>query len=186
MLGPRVARLCIPLILLPDLTYNPSMAYDLRPYEPRDFGALYRLDQACFPAGIAYSKSTLRYFLQISGAECMVAEDAGKILGFILAEQNDALAHIITLDVAESARRQGLGSALLRQIEADLALGGVRTILLETATNNDSAIAFWKKHGYRIEAVLKRYYPGKLDAYAMRKILSSSNRVNASKAPEEN
>ncbi|MGA2481622.1 MAG: N-acetyltransferase [Candidatus Acidiferrales bacterium] len=148
------------------------MAFALRPYGPRDFAALYRLDQACFPTGIAYSKATLRYFLQIPGAQCVVAEDAGKILGFILAEQNDALAHIITLDVTDSARRQGLGSALLRQIEADLVLGGARTILLETATNNDSAIAFWKKHGYRIEAVLKRYYSGKLDAYAMRKILS--------------
>ena len=153
--------------------YNPSMAYALRPYGPRDFATLYRLDQACFPAGIAYSKSAMRYFLGLAGAECVVAEDAGKAIGFILAEQNDALAHIITLDVAESARRQGLGSALLRRIEVDLAARGVRTVLLETAINNESAIAFWKKHGYRIEAVLKRYYPGKLDAYAMRKILSA-------------
>lgn len=159
------------LNLPPFPAYNARMAYALRPYASRDFVALYRLDQACFPPRIAYSKTTLRYFLDLYGAECLVAEDAGKILGFILAEQNDALAHIITLDVAEAARRQGLASALLRQIEANLAVQGVRTILLETATNNDAAIAFWKKHGYRIEAVLKHYYPGKLDAYEMRKIL---------------
>jgi ribosomal-protein-alanine N-acetyltransferase len=149
------------------------MVFAQRQYEPRDFAALYRLDQACFPAGIAYSKATLRYFLEQAGAECLIAEDGGKIAGFILAECNGALAHIITLDVAESARRQGLGSALLRQAEANLALSGARTVLLETAVTNEPGIAFWKKHGYRIEAVLKRYYPGKLDAYAMRKTLSA-------------
>jgi [ribosomal protein S18]-alanine N-acetyltransferase len=160
------------------------MPFSLRPYAARDFPALYRLDQACFPPRIAYSKTTLRYFLDLHGAECLVAEDAGKILGFILAEQNDALAHIITLDVAESARRQGLASALLHQIEANLTFQGVRTILLETATDNDVAIAFWKKHGYRIEAVLRRYYPGKLDAYAMRKILTAS--ANPARAQKRN
>jgi ribosomal-protein-alanine N-acetyltransferase len=142
-----------------------------RQYEPRDFVALYRLDQACFPEGIAYSKATLRYFLELPGAECLVAEDRGKIVGFILAERNGALAHIVTLDVVQIARRQGLGSRLLRQVEANLALAGARTVLLETAVTNEAGIAFWKKHGYRIQAVLKRYYPGKLDAYAMRKIL---------------
>lgn len=31
------------------------MAPVLRSYDPQDFSALYRLDQACFPAGISYS-----------------------------------------------------------------------------------------------------------------------------------
>src|SRR6266851_3970083 len=37
-----------------------AMPTVLRSYDPRDFAALYRLDQSCFPAGIAYSKATLR------------------------------------------------------------------------------------------------------------------------------
>ncbi len=148
------------------------MPFALRPYEAHDFAALHRLDQACFPAGIAYSKTALRYFLNHPGAECLVAEQEGKIAGFILAEQSDRLAHIITLDVAESARRSGVGSTLLRRVEANLAARGVRAILLETATTNDAAIAFWQKHGYRTEAVLKNYYSGKLDAFEMRKIFS--------------
>ncbi len=148
------------------------MALTLRPYEAHDFAALHRLDQACFPKGIAYSKTALRYFLNLAGAECLIAEQDAKIIGFILAEQSERLAHIITLDVAESARHQGVGSALLQRIESNLAARGVRAILLETATTNDAAIAFWQKHGYRTEAVLKNYYSGKLDAFEMRKILS--------------
>jgi ribosomal protein S18 acetylase RimI-like enzyme len=53
-------------------------------------------------------------------------------------------------------------------------LRGVRTILLETATDNAAAIAFWQRHGYGIEAVLKRYYLRRLDAYEMRKRLTAA------------
>jgi len=88
-----------------------------------------------------------------------------------LTEENPPLAHIITLDVAEAHRRQGVGTALLAESERNLALRGVRSILLETAIDNEPAVAFWKRHGYRIEAVLKRYYLRRLDAYEMRKRL---------------
>jgi ribosomal-protein-alanine N-acetyltransferase len=147
------------------------MALSLRSYDPRDFAALHRLDQACFPAGISYSKRMLGYFLKLPSADGIVAEAAGQIAGFILTEENPPLAHIITLDVAEAHRRAGTGSSLLAESERNLALRGVRTILLETATENEVAIAFWQRHGYRIEAVLKRYYLGRQDAYEMRKFL---------------
>jgi ribosomal-protein-alanine N-acetyltransferase len=147
------------------------MAVALRAYEPHDFAALHRLDQSCFPAGISYSKTTLHYFLTIPSADCIVATDGKPIAGFILTEENPPLAHVITLDVAEANRRQGVGSALLAESEKTLALRGVRSVLLETAIDNEGAVAFWKRHGYRIEAVLKRYYLGRLDAYEMRKIL---------------
>jgi len=149
------------------------MAVTLRSYEPHDLTALHRLDQSCFPAGISYSKTTFHYFLTIASADCIVAADGARIAGFILTEENPPLAHIITLDVAEAHRRHGVGSALLTEIEKNLALRGVRSILLETAIDNEGAVAFWKRHGYRIEAVLKRYYLGRLAAYEMRKILPS-------------
>jgi [ribosomal protein S18]-alanine N-acetyltransferase len=148
----------------------------IRQYEPRDFPALYKLDQACFPPGIAYSKTMLRYFLSQPGAECLLAGDAGRIVGFILTEENPPLAHVVTLDVTESHRRRGVGTELLRESETHLIFRGVRTVLLETATTNNAGVAFWERHGYRREAVLKNYYPGRLDAFEMRKILSATTR----------
>ena len=100
------------------------MPLTLRAHEPRDFAALFRLDQACFPPGIAYSKTMLRYFLKLPSADGLVADDGGKIVGFILTEENPPLAHVITLDVAESHRRRGVGSALLSESERNLALRG--------------------------------------------------------------
>ncbi len=152
------------------------MAATLRSYEPHDFAALHRLDQSCFPAGISYSKTTLHYFLTIASADCVVAVDGARIVGFVLTEENPPLAHIITLDVAEAHRRHGVGSALLAESEKNLELREVRSILLETAIDNEGAVAFWKRHGYRIEAVLKRYYLGRLDAYEMRKLLPGTGK----------
>jgi ribosomal-protein-alanine N-acetyltransferase len=145
----------------------------IRQYDVHDFALLWKLDQACFPPGIAYSKTMLRYFLAQPAAACLVAVDGAKIAGFILTEENPPLGHVITLDVSAMHRRAGVGSALLRESEANLAFRGVRTVLLETATSNEAGIAFWERHGYRKEAVLKNYYPGKLHAFEMRKKLGA-------------
>lgn len=147
------------------------MQVRLRPYEPADLDALYEIDQACYPPGIAYSKRTLRWFLRPPGAHTLVALDGAKPIGFILSEYEASRAHIITLDVLGPYRRQHVGSNLLTTQEAWLARQGVRHIVLETATDNLPAIAFWQKHGYRTEAVLKNYYVGKVDAFQMRKML---------------
>jgi len=148
------------------------MAFKIRPYTQHDFAAVYKLDQLCFPPGICYSKWTLQHFLNLASADCLVAEDGKHLVGFILSEENPPLAHIITLDVAESHRRDGVGTALLCEMEQHFTFRGVQSVLLETSVENQSGIAFWQDHGYRTEAVLKRYYLGRIDAYEMRKLLA--------------
>ena len=151
------------------------MSVAIRQYDPHDFTAIFRLDQSCFPPGVAYSKTMLRYYLAQPGAECLIAAEGPKIAGFLVSEENPPLGHIVTLDVSPSHRRQGVGSLLLSESEAHMVFRGVRTVLLETATTNDPGIAFWERHGYRKEAVLKNYYPGRLDAFEMRKKLSATS-----------
>ncbi len=148
-----------------------AVSVTIRQSDPKDFPALFKLDQKCFPPGIAYSKTMLKHFLTQDGAECLVAVDGIQIVAFLLTEENPPLGHVMSLDVAESHRRKGIGSLLLRESENNLKFRGVRTMLLETAISNEGGVAFWKQHGYRIEAVLKNYYPGHLDAYEMRKRL---------------
>src|ERR1700739_1495088 len=163
------------------------MAIVTRQYDGKDFGRLHKLDQECFPPGISYSKWSLHYYLSLPGADCLVAEEGKQIAGFILAEKNPPLGHIITLDVAESFRRKGVGTMLQRGMEQHFAFQcvdsgvcgamvehtfsfhGVQSVLLETSVENKSGIAFWERHGYRTEAVVKKYYLGKIDAYEMRK-----------------
>jgi ribosomal-protein-alanine N-acetyltransferase len=145
----------------------------LRAYEPRDFATLYEIDHACFPPGIAYSKRMLRYFLCMPAATCLLAVDREQTGGFILGEMVGSEAHIVTLDVAQAFRRRGLGSLLLNALENSVVRQGAHAMILETAVNNDAAVALWKRHGYRHVGVLKRYYLGKVDALQMRKSLPS-------------
>jgi ribosomal-protein-alanine N-acetyltransferase len=139
----------------------------LRPYTPKDFETLYEIDQSCYPPSIAYSRPELRAYLNLPGADCLVATIRGKPVGFCLSAHKDTRGHIITIDVLDAHRRYGIGSRLLKTVETRLEKFGVHEIHLETATENDSAIAFWQKHGYRTRDICKGYYPGGRDAYAM-------------------
>jgi ribosomal-protein-alanine N-acetyltransferase len=65
-----------------------------------------------------------------------------------------------------------VGTALLDEIERRLIASGVHEVRLETATDNDSAVAFWQKHGYRKRGIRKNYYPNGRDAFAMIKTLA--------------
>lgn len=149
------------------------MKLTLRPYQPSDFQALYRIDQACYEPGIAYSLRMLREYLTLPESHCLVAVAGGDIAGFVIAFWHEWYGHVITIDVVESARRQGVGSALLGEIEQQMAAAGVRMVELETAMNNPSAVAFWKKHGYRPVAIHPRYYKNRIDAYRMVKEIAS-------------
>ncbi len=78
--------------------------------------------------------------------------------------------HILTLDVAASHRRLGLGTRLLARSEKELAARGVTEMVLEDGGGKcgrrgilaaGTAIVRWAR--------LKRYYLRRLDAFEMRK-----------------
>jgi ribosomal-protein-alanine N-acetyltransferase len=159
---------------------NLAVNLTLRTYTPEDFDTLYEIDQACYEPAIAYSKREFRNYLRFPGAECVIAEENGKAAGFCLTAHQQARGYIITIDVLEKFRRRGVGTALLAEAERRLFARGVKEIGLETATDNDSAVAFWQHHGYRTRGVWKGYYPGGRDAFAMTKVLAPT--ATASKA----
>jgi [ribosomal protein S18]-alanine N-acetyltransferase len=153
-----------------------SPRISFRPYTPADFETLYEIDQACYSADIAYSRPELRAYLRFPGADCLVAtvqvNQRAQPIAFCLSAHQATRGHIITIDVLEPHRRHHVGSRLLEAVENRLAESGVREVTLETATDSDSAIAFWHKHGYRTRGVWKGYYPGGRDAYAMIKSIA--------------
>ena len=148
------------------------MPLRIRAFAPEDFDALWQIDAQCYAPEIAYSRRTFRAFLRLPGAECLVAEENGALVGFILTDRDGPAGHIITLDVAPQARRHGIGSALLEAGHQSLASHGVREVMLETSTINQPAIAFWEKHGYRACGLLPNYYENGEDAYWMTKPLA--------------
>jgi [ribosomal protein S18]-alanine N-acetyltransferase len=148
------------------------VTFKLRDYAPRDFETLYEVDQQCFGPVLGYSRPDLRSYLRLPGGHCLIAESAGKIAGFLVTAHEDAVGSIVTIDVLAAHRRQGVATLLLEESERRLTAAGVRTIELETATDNASAIAFWHKHGYRKRDIQKGYYPDGRDAYSMTKAIA--------------
>lgn len=150
----------------------------MRAFEPEDFEAAYRLDQACYPPGIAYSRYALREFLSLPNARAWVAEENEGLVGFVIVRRvGRDRGHVITLDVRADRRRRGVGRKLLETAEAWLAAEGVRRVQLETAVNNQAAVAFWTQAGYEVRGVLRGYYLGRENAYRMEKELACGKRM---------
>lgn len=150
--------------------YNGAVAFVIRDFQPEDFELIWRMDQECFPAGIAYSKPELRAYVRNRGAFTLLATEPaeGKVHGFIVA-QGGAIGHVITIDVIAAARRSGVGSLLLRAAEERLRNGGSRAVSLETAVDNIPALSFYKRHGYSVIRTWPRYYSNGVDALVLRK-----------------
>ncbi len=148
------------------------MKIKLRSYVPEDFEELYEIDQTCYPPEVAYSRRELRAYLRFQGADCVVAMEGAKQIGFCLTAHRDGQGYIVTIDVLESHRGKHVGSMLLEESERRLAVSGVKAIALETAVDTESVVAFWLKHGYLKRGLKKGYYPGGRDAFAMVKRLA--------------
>jgi ribosomal-protein-alanine N-acetyltransferase len=143
---------------------------------PADFETLLAIDVSSFPGGVAYDAAELSYFMNHQGAETIVAEVDGIIVAFLIMEvhRNRRTATIVTLDVRENERRNGFGTRLLERSEELLRDYGVEAYDLQVDVSNRGAIAFYKKHGFKMVRTLKNYYANGNDAYLMMKELLPS------------
>lgn len=157
-------------------SYNGGVEFALKDAGKEDFDTLWKIDQGCFPPGIAYSRMELAFYMRRSGAFTLAAESISdqSVQGFIVAEcSKGGVGHIITIDVLPGSRRSGLGSQLLSAAEERLRSSGGHSVYLETAVDNTGALAFYKRHGYFLEKTVPRYYSNGVDAFVLRKDLLS-------------
>ncbi len=165
------------------------MDFTLRDFQSIDFETLWRIDQTCFPPGIAYTKAELKAYVSSAGVFTLVAEDAsadgaessrgggskqksGLILGFIVAQTNrTGMGHIITIDVLPEGRRGGIGSGLLDAAEQRLRSWDCDRVRLETAVDNTTALKFYERQGYAMMKTIPGYYSNGADAFVLMKDL---------------
>jgi [ribosomal protein S18]-alanine N-acetyltransferase len=145
-------------------------ALRLRRFRDGDLEALHRIDQSCFPVGIAYSLRELENFIRRPDTSTWVAEADGNIVGFVVAdcERRDA-GHIITLDVKKDWRHGGVGTTLMNAAEAWVRQRGAQFMYLETAEYNTTAQNFYRRRGYQKLRGLENYYGKGATAWLMAK-----------------
>jgi [ribosomal protein S18]-alanine N-acetyltransferase len=166
-----------------------TVRFAIRAYRPEDFRRLWAIDQACFPPGISYTQFELKTYIRHPSSFTLVAEQTGsaeravqgqeetvqsEVLGFLVADSAvRGRGHIITIDVRESGRRFGIGSALLNSAEEQFRAAHCVAVRLETAVDNVAALSFYKRHGYTVIKSIPRYYSNGVDALLLEKDLHS-------------
>lgn len=119
----------------------------------------------------------MRFFLGMPNAISLIGLQDEKIMGFLIAERfrprraSRPMGRIITIDVAPPAQHSGLGTLLMSSAETQLKQADCDYVSLEVAVNNESALKFYKKHGYSVLKVLPRYYLDSIDGLQMGKKL---------------
>jgi ribosomal-protein-alanine N-acetyltransferase len=94
---------------------------------------------------------------------CLVAETAQLVQGFIVARSaHPAQWEIENIVVAQSARRRGFASALLRMLAEQLRAPGLVKdgidVQLEVRESNLEARRFYEKHGFLLDTKRSGYY----------------------------
>ena len=101
-------------------------------------------------------------------APIVVAKSAdGRIVGCgILIDESPGVARIVRMSVAHDRQRRGIGARVLTELVSQARARGYAEIVLETTETWDSAVAFYRQHGFvetdRADGDIHFHYP--LDA----------------------
>jgi len=98
----------------------------------------------------------------------MVAERGDSVVGFMIYELHKNRLHILNFAVCPSARRMGIGSAMVEKLLGKLSRERRNRIMLEVRETNLDAQLFFRSLGFRAISVLKDFYEDSPeDAYLM-------------------
>ncbi len=97
------------------------------------------------------------------GYEFIVAREGERLLGYACYGERgltDGTYDLFWIAVDPSARRMGVGEAMLRQTESAVRARGGRLLLLETSGMDEYAPTrkFYESTGYKKEAVIRDFY----------------------------
>ncbi|HTY61125.1 MAG TPA: N-acetyltransferase [Acidobacteriota bacterium] len=144
----------------------------IRSFQEEDLETLCEIDRICFADDIAFSRTELLSQINHAKSITRVGEGLGRILGFVIARiENDAHAHVLTLDVVPDARRCRIGISLMRALHRALTRENIEVAFLEVSVRNLPAQRLYEKLQYQYLETLYGYYQGREDAYRMVRIV---------------
>jgi ribosomal-protein-alanine N-acetyltransferase len=152
--------------------------FQIRPASLADVAALAALEQACFSD--PWSAVGIRETIQYETARSFVAQESGRIVGYVMARISGQEGEILDLAVLPEKRRQGIGRSLLAAVRQALQCGGVREMYLEVRESNLPAIELYRAQGFRPVGLRPRYYRNPPeDAMVLRAAIASCGNSGA-------
>lgn len=124
-----------------------------------------RIAHASFPD--RWKIEEILHFIEHPCGLCMGAfRTDGALVAYLLSYLVQGDLDIVSVATEPSRRRQGLAARLLRRVWDG---PGVKRVMLEVAVDNAPAIALYKKLGFEIKGLRRKYYRGTGDAHFMTK-----------------
>lgn len=164
----------------------------LRPYRSGDLDALHALDVACFAEPFRFSRAMVRRSVEAKNALVVMAEGKpereaagegdrdGEIVGFAVLHvervrgEAEKVGYVVTLDVAEPARRLGVARAMMAELERQAREVGCGFVWLHVFTGNAAAITFYERLGFERTGEARDFYAPGLGAWVYAKRLRES------------
>lgn len=129
----------------------------LRPTDSTDLPALVALERAAFSD--PWTAEQLAEAIADEVAVALVLEEGpGEVIGSVLARVIADEAEVLTIAVAPSHRRRGLGRQLLDAAVAAATARGATTVWLEVRASNRAARAMYASAGFVAAGVRRGYY----------------------------
>lgn len=129
---------------------------DLRPMTLDDIDCVTEIEIATYE--FPWTRGIFHDCLQV-GYCCWVYENNEDILAYGVMSVAADEAHILTIVVAEPARRNGLGAGMLKNLLMIARQRNAATVILEVRPTNDAAINLYQHTGFSEVGVRKGYYP---------------------------
>ncbi|HEV2221777.1 MAG TPA: ribosomal protein S18-alanine N-acetyltransferase [Candidatus Acidoferrales bacterium] len=132
----------------------------VRPLDVRDIDAVIEIQTQCREASQWPRREYELLAAPVANdtAPCWVAENDGRVDGFLVARKLTDEMEILNLAVAVAARRKGIASQLLREAMNWAAKNGVSKVHLEVRASNAPAKAFYQSHGFHSTGKRPNYY----------------------------
>jgi ribosomal protein S18 acetylase RimI-like enzyme len=125
----------------------------IRPYEETDEPAVVALWNEVLPDAAPHNDpaTTIRKKLAVQRELFFVGLIDAAVAGTVMGGYDGHRGWVYAVAVRPSCRRRGVGTALLRRLEAALAERGCLKVNLQVRAGNADAVAFYERLGYSVE-----------------------------------
>ena len=140
----------------------------LRDMTAADVPAVHELERQLFPVDAWPLQMFLDELAQADTRRYLVAEHAGRIVGYAGLMCIEPIADVQTIAVVPEQEGRGIGSALLSALIRESRLRHAQDVLLEVRADNPRAQQLYLRFGFEQIHVRPRYYRDGVDALIMR------------------